>query len=88
MNEQIAGLPVSFDACSLALNPRRLLASNLSIETRTEGIQFSDIERIAMLTQSYLQLNIPLEDALRAAEADLSPASCDSGSARLPGSCA
>ncbi len=33
--------------------------------------QFSDVEQLAALTQLYLELRLPLQDALRAAEADL-----------------
>jgi len=33
--------------------------------------QFSHVEKIATLTQLYLELMLPLQDALRAAEADL-----------------
>jgi hypothetical protein len=33
--------------------------------------QFSQVKQLATLTQLYLELNLPLMDALRAAEADL-----------------
>jgi hypothetical protein len=37
----------------------------------TDIDQFSDVEQLAALTQLYLELWLPLQDALRAAEADL-----------------
>jgi hypothetical protein len=37
----------------------------------TDIDQFSHVEKIATLTQLYLELMLPLQDALRAAEADL-----------------
>jgi hypothetical protein len=33
--------------------------------------QFSQVKKLATLTRLYLELNMPLMDALRAAEADL-----------------
>ena len=33
--------------------------------------QFSYVEKLATLTQLYLELRLPVQDALRAAEADL-----------------
>jgi hypothetical protein len=33
--------------------------------------QFSHVKKLATLTQLYLELNMPLRDTLRAAEADL-----------------
>jgi hypothetical protein len=37
----------------------------------TDIDQFSHVEKIATLTQLYLELMLPLQGALRAAEADL-----------------
>jgi hypothetical protein len=37
----------------------------------TDIDQFSLVEKLATLTQLYLELRLPLQDALRAAEADL-----------------
>jgi hypothetical protein len=37
----------------------------------TDIDQFSYPEKLATLTQLYLELRLPLQDALRAAEADL-----------------
>jgi hypothetical protein len=37
----------------------------------TDIDQFSLVEKLAILTQLYLELRLPVQDALRAAEADL-----------------
>jgi hypothetical protein len=37
----------------------------------TDIDQFSHVEKLVTLTQLYLELGLPLQDALRAAEADL-----------------
>jgi hypothetical protein len=48
-----------------------LLANYHSMKMRTNIDQFSLVEKLATLTQLYLALRLPLQDALRAAEADL-----------------
>ena len=42
-----------------------------SMKISTDIDPFPDVEKLATLTQLYLELRLPLYDALRAAEADL-----------------
>jgi hypothetical protein len=48
-----------------------LLTNYHSMKISTDIDQFSLVEKLATLTQLYLELRLPLQDALRAAEADL-----------------
>ena len=48
-----------------------LLEFNHFMKMSTDIDQFSPVEKLATLTQLYLELRLPLQDALRAAEADL-----------------
>jgi hypothetical protein len=47
------------------------LLTNYFMKMSTDIDQFSHVEKLATLTQLYLELMLPLRDALRAAEADL-----------------
>jgi hypothetical protein len=70
----------SISACLLSANPvtsigdskpvgevKQLTKKSATVE------HFSYLEKLDVLTQAYLGLNLPLTDALRAAEADLRP---------------
>jgi hypothetical protein len=48
-----------------------LLTNYHLMKTSTDIDQLSHVEKLATLTQLYLELRLPLQDALRAAEADL-----------------
>ncbi len=48
-----------------------MLVSQESIKMATKIEQFSCADRVATLTHQYLELGLPLNSALRAAEADL-----------------
>ena len=48
-----------------------LLTNYDSMEMSNNIDQFSHVEKLTTLTQLYLELRLPLQDALRAAEADL-----------------
>ena len=48
-----------------------LLTNYYSMQMSTDIDQFSLVEKLATLTQLYLELRLPVQDALRAAEADL-----------------
>jgi hypothetical protein len=51
-------------------NPRSLKLHH-SMKMSPNIDQFSYVKKLATLTQLYLELNLPLMDALRAADADL-----------------
>ena len=70
MNKQISTRPLSASA-SFIQNPKPLLVHPESIKTASKIEQFSDADRVAALTYYYLELGLPLDAALRAAEADL-----------------
>jgi len=48
-----------------------LLTNYYFMKMSTDIDQFSHVEKLATLTQLYLELRLPVQDALRAAEADL-----------------
>jgi hypothetical protein len=48
-----------------------LLTNYHFMKMSTDIDQFSHVEKLATLTHLYLELRLPLQDALRAAEADL-----------------
>ena len=48
-----------------------LLTNYHFMKMSTDIDLFSHVEKLATLTQLYLELRLPLQDALRAAEADL-----------------
>jgi hypothetical protein len=48
-----------------------LLTNYDSMKMSNNNDQFSLVEKLTTLTQLYLELRLPLHDALRAAEADL-----------------
>jgi len=48
-----------------------LLANYHCMKMSTDIDQFSHVEKLATLTQLYLELRLSLQEALRAAEADL-----------------
>jgi hypothetical protein len=48
-----------------------LLTNYHSMKISADIDPFADVEKLATLTQLYLELRLPLYDALRAAEADL-----------------
>ncbi len=64
MNEKIADPSIQ--------NLIPLLINHHSMKMSVEIDQFSYVKKLAMLTQLYLELRLPLQNALRAAEADLS----------------
>jgi hypothetical protein len=61
------------NAASFIQNPKPLLVNQESIKMATKIEQFSYADRVAALTNQYLELGLPLNSALRAAEADLWP---------------
>jgi hypothetical protein len=71
VNEQIAGPSVNPSAGSFIQDLMPLLTNYDSMKMSINIDQFSDVEKLATLTQLYLELRLPLHDALRAAEADL-----------------
>jgi hypothetical protein len=70
MNKQISIRPLSAFA-SFIPSPKPLLVNPESIRTAIKIEQFPDAARGAALTYHYLELCLPLDAALRAAEADL-----------------
>jgi hypothetical protein len=70
MNKQISTRPLSASA-SFIQNPKPLLVNPESIKTAGKIEQLPDADRVAALTYRYLELCLPLDAALRAAEADL-----------------
>ena len=71
VNEQIAAPSVNPSAASFIQDLMPLLNNYHSMKMSTDIDQFSYVEKLATLTQLYLELTLPLHDALRAAEADL-----------------
>ena len=71
MNEQIAGPSINPSAGSFIQDLMRLLSNHHSMKMSTNIDQSSYVEKLATLTHLYLELRLPLQDALRAAEADL-----------------
>ena len=71
MNEQIAGPSVNPSGGSFVQDPMPLLTNYDSMKMSINIDQFLYVEKLATLTQLYLELKLPLHDALRAAEADL-----------------
>jgi hypothetical protein len=71
VNEQIAGPSVNPSAGSFIQDLMPLLTNYDSMKMSINIDQFSYVEKLATLTQLYLELRLPLHDALRAAEADL-----------------
>ena len=61
-----------FGRCASELETLMPLLTNYhSMKMSTDIDQFSLVEKLVTLTQLYLELRLPLQDALRAAEADL-----------------
>jgi hypothetical protein len=71
MNNQISAWPLHVNAASFLQSPKPLLVNQESIKMVTKIEQFSYAERVAALTHKYLELRLPVDAALRAAEADL-----------------
>jgi hypothetical protein len=71
VNEQIAGPSVNPSVGSFIQDLRPLITNYDSMKMRIKIDQFSYVEKLATLTQLYLELELPLHDALRAAVADL-----------------
>jgi hypothetical protein len=71
VNEQIAGPSINPSAGSFIQDLMPLLTNYDSMKMSINIDQFSYVEKLATLTQLYLELRLPLHDALRAAEADL-----------------
>ena len=71
MNEEIAGPSVNSSAGSFSRDLMPLLTNYHSMKISADIVPFPDIEKLAMLTQLYLELSLPLNAARRAAEADL-----------------
>jgi hypothetical protein len=71
VNEQIAGPSVNPSAGSFIQDLMPLLTNYDFMKMSINIDQFSYVEKLATLTQLYLELKLPLHDALRAAEADL-----------------
>jgi Flp pilus assembly protein TadD len=72
VNEKIADPSIDLNAGSSIQNLIPLLINYHSMKMSVEIDQFSYVKKLAMLTQLYLELRLPLQNALRAAEADLS----------------
>ncbi len=72
MNEKLADPSIDLNAGSSIQNLIPLLINYHSMKMSVEIDQFSYVKKLAMLTQLYLELRLPLQNALRAAEADLS----------------
>jgi hypothetical protein len=62
---------VNPSAGSFLQDPMPLLTNYDSMKMSNTIDQFSLVEKLTTLTQLYLELRLPLHDALRAAEADL-----------------
>ena len=71
MDYQLSVWPLSADAASFIQNLKPLLIKEEPIKMSTNIRQFSNAEKIAALTHRYLELKLPLQAALGAAEADL-----------------
>ena len=71
MNEEIAGPSVNPCAGLFIQDLMPLLTNYHSMKISTDIDPFPYVEKLAALTQLYLELRLPLYDALRAAEADL-----------------
>ena len=71
MNEQIMSPSANPSAGSFLQDPMSLLTNYDSMKMSNNIDQFSLVEKLTALTQLYLELRLPLHDALRAAEADL-----------------
>jgi hypothetical protein len=71
VNEQIAGPSVNPSGGSFIQDLMPLLTNYDSMKMSINIDQFLYVEKLATLTQLYLELRLPLHDALRAAEADL-----------------
>jgi hypothetical protein len=65
------GPSVDPSAGSFLQDPMPLLTNYDSMKMSNNIDQFWYVEKLATLTQLYLELRLPLHDALRAAEADL-----------------
>jgi hypothetical protein len=70
-NEQIAGPSVDPIVGTFIQDLMPLLTNYHSLNMRADFDPFSYVENLATLTQLYLELKMPLKEALRAAEADL-----------------
>ncbi len=70
VNEQIAGPSVNPSGGSFIQDLMPLLTNYDSMKMSINIDQFLYVEKLATLTQLYLELKLPLHDALRAAEAD------------------
>jgi len=71
MNEQIFTLPLSPNATSCFHNPKPILFDQELTKIDAGIKQFLDGRKLGVLTLIYLELGLPLQVALRAAEADL-----------------
>jgi hypothetical protein len=71
VNEQIVGPSVDPSGGSFVQDLMPLLNNYDSMKMSINIDRFLYVEKIATLTQLYLELKLPLHDALRAAEADL-----------------
>ena len=71
MNEQIFTFPLSPNATSCFHNPKPILFDQELTKLDASIKQFSDERKLVALTLIYLELGLPLQVALRAAEADL-----------------
>ncbi len=71
MEEQIFTCPLSANETSCIQNPKPFLFDQELVKMDNSIQQFSWGQRIGALTQIYLAFGLPLQTALRAAEADL-----------------
>ena len=71
MNEQIAGPSINPSAGSFIQDLMRLLSNHHFMKMSANIGQCFYVEKLATLTHLYLELRLPLQDALQAAEADL-----------------
>jgi hypothetical protein len=68
----VTNFRLSSGRCAAKLETLMPLLTNYHfMKISTDMDQFSHVEKLATLTQLYLELRLPLQDALRAAEADL-----------------
>jgi hypothetical protein len=71
MNTRFLAWPLTATAASSIQNPTPLLVQQESIKMATKIDQFSYADSLAALIHQYLEFGLPLDFALRAAEADL-----------------
>jgi len=71
MNEQISAWAPSARGTSFSQNSRRLLINRELPKMSADMVQTSYVAKLVALTYQYVELNLTLSAAVRAAEADL-----------------